>query len=57
MERSLMYLKVILMLKIAKIFILGKKNIGQGKEEKFKREMIESFDKYVKKFQKMVGWS
>ena len=45
------------MLKIAKIFILGKKNIGQGKEEKFKREMIESFDKYVKKFQKMVGWS
>lgn len=36
---------------------LGKKNIGLGKEDKFKREMIEKFDRYVKKFQKFVGWT
>lgn len=34
----------------------GKKNIGLGKDQKFKNEMVELFDKYYKKFQKVVGW-
>lgn len=43
--------------KIFKNKTLGKKNIGLGKEDKFKREMMETFDKYVKRFQKMIGWT
>ncbi|CAI2370739.1 unnamed protein product [Moneuplotes crassus] len=35
----------------------GKKNIGLGKEDKFKREMTEKIDRYIKKFQKYVGWT
>jgi len=35
----------------------GKKNIGLGKEVEFKNDMVEKFEKYYKKFQKMVGWS
>jgi len=34
----------------------GKKNIGLGKEEKFKKEILDKLDKYIKKAQKMVGW-
>lgn len=35
----------------------GKKNIGLGKEEKFKNDMKEKIDKYIKKFQRLVGWN
>jgi Ca2+-binding EF-hand superfamily protein len=35
----------------------GKKNIGLGKEEKFKQEMLEQLDKYYRKFLKIVGWA
>jgi Ca2+-binding EF-hand superfamily protein len=35
----------------------GKKNIGLGKEEKFKQEMLEHLDKYYRKFLKVVGWA
>jgi Ca2+-binding EF-hand superfamily protein len=34
----------------------GKKNIGLGKDVEFKNDMIEKFNKYMKKFHKMVGW-
>lgn len=34
----------------------GKKNIGIGKDQEFKNDMIEMFRKYLKKFQKMVGY-
>lgn len=33
----------------------GKKNIGLGKEAKFKNDMLEKFDKYYKKFQRLIG--
>ena len=35
----------------------GKKNIGLGKEEKFKNDMKEKIEKYMKKFYRLVGWT
>ena len=35
----------------------GKKNIGLGKEEKFKNDMKEKIERYIKKLYKVVGWT
>jgi hypothetical protein len=39
------------------LYFIGKKNIGLGKEEKFKKDMLDSFEKYFKKFQKFIGFA
>jgi calcium uptake protein 1, mitochondrial len=34
----------------------GRKNVGQGKEQEMKNEMIEKFTTYVKKFKRLMGY-
>ena len=34
----------------------GRKNLGVGKDEEFKHEIIEKVNLYIKKFRRMIGY-
>jgi len=34
----------------------GRKNVGIGKDEEFKNELVEKMNTYIRKFKKMVGY-